>query len=102
MLLHIPDVLTAAQLAQARQSLESAQWIDGRVTAGHQSAKTKYNMQIPEDHPVARDLGEMILGSLQQNLLFISAAMPLRVFPPLFNRYESDHSFGTHVDNDLR
>lgn len=102
MLLPIPDVLDAAQLAQARQILQQAQWVDGKVTAGHQSAKTKDNQQLPEDGAEARQLGEMILNALGQNPLFISAALPLRVFPPLFNRYQGGQSFGTHVDNAIR
>jgi PKHD-type hydroxylase len=101
-LLQIPDVLSPEQVAAARQRLAEAQWVDGRVTAGHQSARTKDNLQIPEDHPAARQIGEMILASLQRNLLFISAALPLRVFPPLFNCYEGGHSFGNHVDNAIR
>ncbi len=87
---------------QARQALDSAQWVDGRVTAGHQSSRTKDNMQLPEDHPAARQLGDMILSALGQNPLFISAALPQRVFPPLFNRYAGGQSFGTHVDNAIR
>ena len=102
MLLAIPDVLTREQLSQGRQLLESAEWVDGRITAGHQSVRTKDNLQIPEDHPVAGQLGEMILGALGQNALFISAALPSRVFPPLFNRYTGGQSFGTHVDNAIR
>jgi len=102
MLLAIPDVLTREQLSQGRQLLESADWVDGRITAGHQSARTKDNLQIPEDHPAARQLGETILSALGQNALFISAALPLRVFPPLFNRYTGGQSFGTHVDNAIR
>ncbi len=102
MLLSIPDVLTAEQVAQARQLLESADWVDGRVTAGHQSARTKDNLQLPEDHPVSRQVGEMILNALGGNALFISAALPARVFPPLFNRYQGGQSFGTHVDNAIR
>lgn len=102
MLLAIPDVLTREQLSQGRQLLESADWVDGRVTAGHQSARTKDNLQIPEDHPAARQLGEMVLDALGQNALFISAALPSRVFPPLFNRYTGGQSFGTHVDNAIR
>src|SRR5688500_15040143 len=99
MLLHVPTVLSVEEAASARRELETAEWVDGRATAGHQSARAKKNMQVPEDHPIARQLGEMILGMLQRNLLFISAALPLRVFPPLFNRYDTAHSFGTHVDN---
>ena len=102
MLLQIPDVISAEQVAQARQMLDASQWVDGRVTAGHQSAKAKHNLQLPEEHPVARQLGEMILGALQRNSLFIAAALPLRVFPPLFNKYEAGQSFGNHVDNAIR
>lgn len=102
MLLTIPDVLTREQVEFARQKLAAANWIDGRVTAGHQSARTKDNMQLPEDHPVARELGDMILDALGKNSYFISAALPLKVFPPLFNSYQGGQSFGTHVDNAIR
>ncbi|MGH9655417.1 MAG: Fe2+-dependent dioxygenase [Candidatus Acidiferrales bacterium] len=102
MLLAVPEVLTSEQVGQARQMLEQAEWVDGRATAGHQSARAKDNLQIPEDHPAARQIGDMILNALGQNALFISAALPARVFPPLFNRYQGGHSFGTHVDNAIR
>src|SRR5215204_2437039 len=102
MLLSVPDVLTAEQVAQARQMLDQAEWVDGKVTAGHQSSKAKDNMQIPEGSPAAQQLGDMILGALSRNPLFLSAALPLRVFPPLFNRYSGGQSFGTHVDNAIR
>lgn len=102
MLLAIPDVLTAEQVSHARRILDAADWVDGRVTAGHQSAQTKDNMQLPENHPAALELGEMILAALGQNALFISAALPSRVFPPLFNRYQGGQAFGTHVDNAIR
>jgi PKHD-type hydroxylase len=102
MLLQIPDVLTPEQVTHARRLLDQAVWIDGRVTAGHQSARAKDNMQLPETHPVSRELGELIVQSLQQNPLFISAALPLKVFPPLFNRYCGGQSFGNHVDNAIR
>jgi PKHD-type hydroxylase len=101
-LLEIPEVLTRDQVAQARQLLDAADWVDGRVTAGHQSARAKDNMQLPEDHPTSRQLGDMVLAALQRNPLFISAALPLRVFPPLFNRYQGGQSFGNHVDNAIR
>ena len=102
MLLPIPDVLNAEQVLRARRLLDEADWVDGRVTAGHQSSRTKDNMQLPENSPVARELGGMVLEALEQNALFISAALPARVFPPLFNRYQGGQSFGTHVDNAIR
>ncbi|HWT03348.1 MAG TPA: Fe2+-dependent dioxygenase [Pyrinomonadaceae bacterium] len=102
MLLQIPDLLTADELAKCRQLLEQSEWVDGRVTAGHQSAQAKDNMQLPEDHPAAREMGEVILDALQRSQLFMAAALPLKVFPPLFNRYQGGQSFGTHVDNAVR
>ena len=102
MLIQIPDVLTAEQVAGARRILDAAEWVDGRVTAGHQSAQAKDNVQVPESHPAAREAGEMIVRALQQQPLFISAALPLHVFPPLFNRYSGGQSFGNHVDNSIR
>ncbi len=102
MLLSIPDVLNAEQVTQARNLLEAAEWVDGKVTAGHQSAKAKNNMQLPENSPAAQQVGEIILRALGRNPLFISAALPLQVFPPLFNRYQGGQSFGTHVDNAIR
>src|SRR5579862_256410 len=102
MLLTIPDVLSAAQVKRSLEILNAAEWVDGRVTAGHQSARTKDNMQLPEGSPAARELGAMVLGALEKNALFISAALPAQVFPPLFNRYKGGQSFGTHVDNAIR
>ena len=102
MLLQIPEVLTPVEVARCRQMLEEAEWVDGRVTAGHQSARAKHNMQLPEDHPAAGVLGGMIVAALERNPLFMSAALPLKVFPPLFNRYEGGQSFGNHVDNAIR
>jgi PKHD-type hydroxylase len=102
MLLPIPDVLTGEQVLRARELLDQAEWVDGRVTAGHQSARAKDNMQLPEGSPAARELGATILSALEQNSLFISAALPARVFPPLFNRYQGGQAFGTHVDNAIR
>ena len=102
MVLQIPDVLNAEQVAQARLLLDSAEWVDGRVTAGPQSARTKDNLQLPENHPVGRQIGEVILGALSRNPLFVSAALPLRVFPPLFNCYRGGQAFGNHVDNAIR
>lgn len=102
MLITVPDLLNSEQVAAAKAILEGAEWVDGRVTAGHQSAKAKDNQQIPEGHPAAREVGEMILRALAQNPLFLSAALPLRIFPPLFNRYSGGQNFGTHVDNAIR
>lgn len=102
MLLTIPEILTPGEVAQGRKLLEQAEWVDGRVTAGHQSSKAKDNAQVPEGHPVARQLGEVIIAALGKSPLFMSAALPLHVFPPLFNRYSGGQSFGTHVDNAIR
>jgi PKHD-type hydroxylase len=102
MLLQIPDVLTPERVKHVRHAIDQTQWVDGRVTAGHQSSKAKDNMQLPEDHPVAREMGDLILAALQQSPLFMAAALPLKVFPPLFNRYSGGQSFGTHVDNAIR
>jgi PKHD-type hydroxylase len=102
MLLQIPDVLTAEEVSRCRQLLAEAEWIDGRATAGHQSARAKDNLQLPEDSPASRQAGDLILAALQRNSLFMTAALPAKVFPPLFNRYHGGQSFGTHVDNAIR
>jgi PKHD-type hydroxylase len=102
MLLSIPDVLTPDQVAAARAKLDAADWQDGRLTAGHQAIQAKDNQQLPEDHPVARELGQLVLGALQRNALFMSAALPLHVYPPMFNRYAGGQQFGSHVDNAIR
>ncbi|HUG57494.1 MAG TPA: Fe2+-dependent dioxygenase [Candidimonas sp.] len=101
MMLKIPDVLTADQVRQCRQALEQADWVDGRTTAGHVAVKAKNNLQLPLDHPVAQQLGEFILGILSQNPSFISAALPLRILPPRFNRYEGGGDYGYHIDNSI-
>ncbi|MDY0873550.1 Fe2+-dependent dioxygenase [Dongia rigui] len=102
MLLRIPQVLTKEQVSHCRERLASADWIDGRVTAGLGSAKVKKNTQLPEDSAVAVELGDLILTALESNAIFVSAALPSRVFPPLFNRYEVGDGFGAHVDNAIR
>jgi PKHD-type hydroxylase len=102
MLIVIPNVFPKQQVAELRARLDAADWVDGRVTAGHQSAQAKINSQIPESHPVAREVGDLILGALGSHALFRSSALPLKVFPPLFNRYAGGQTFGTHVDNSIR
>ena len=103
MLITIADVLRPEQVAEARRLLAGAEWVDGRVTAGFQSAQAKNNMQVPENSAAAQQVGGMILDALGQNALFISAALPIKVFPPLFNSYTGgQNSFGTHVDNAIR
>jgi PKHD-type hydroxylase len=102
MLLHVENVLAPDQVARARETLTGQTWVDGRVTAGEQSALAKRNLQVPEDAPAARELGDMILTALGRNAAFVSAALPLRVFPPLFNRYDEGMAFDTHVDNAIR
>jgi PKHD-type hydroxylase len=101
-LLHVPKVITDAECAQIRKTLEEAEWVDGKVTAGHQSARAKRNAQLPETSAPAREMGETILKALGRNPLFISAALPLHVFPPLFNRYDGGMDFANHVDNAIR
>lgn len=102
MLLQIPQVLTAEQVAQFRARMEKAAWVDGNVTSGHQSAQAKYNEQLAEDSSDARELGDIIIAALGRNQLFFSAALPKRVFPPLFNRYRGGMEFGNHVDGAIR
>lgn len=102
MLITIPGVLTKEQVAQARARLSEADWIDGKVTAGYQAQNVKRNTQIPEGHPIAREIGDSILAALARNPLFISAALPLRVFPPMFNSYAGGQTFGAHVDTAIR
>lgn len=102
MLLNIPDVLTPEELAECRSVLGEAEWVDGGATAGFQSTLVKRNMQLPEASPAAKRLGEVVLDALSRNMLFSSAALPARIFPPLFNRYESRQGFGNHVDNAIR
>ncbi|QKE62108.1 Fe2+-dependent dioxygenase [Aquipseudomonas campi] len=102
MMVHIPRVLSPEQVAECRQLLQQAQWVDGKATAGFQSAMTKDNLQLPQDSVQARQMGELILQALSRNPLFISAALPSKVFPPLFNCYQGGQSFGLHVDNAVR
>ena len=102
MLIEIPNLLSAEQAACMRNELAAADWVDGRVTAGYQAAKVKRNAQLPEAHPLAKQFGDAILGCLERNSLFVSAALPLKVYPPMFNRYDGGQAFGTHVDTAIR
>jgi len=104
MLICIPDVLPKAEVADFRRIMDAADWEDGRSTAGAQSAMVKRNEQLPPNSETARALGQRILSALTKNPLFISAAIPLHIFPPLFNRYAASdgHHFGVHVDNAIR
>src|ERR1700728_3539189 len=104
MFLRITKILSEEQLATVRASLnsEKAPWVDGRVTAGHQGAAVKHNQQLDEACPMARELGHFILTQLERNALFISAVLPNKVYPPMFNRYAEGMHFGTHVDGAVR
>jgi len=102
MMVHIPKVLTPEQVARCREVMEKAAWVDGNVTSGHQAAKAKNNLQLPEGSPEARELGTMVLEALARSNLFMSAVLPKQVFPPLFNRYDGGMTFGNHVDNAVR
>lgn len=102
MLLEIPEIFTAQEAQAMRAQLEQAEWVDGRATAGYRSARVKHNRQLPEGHPVAQALGQRILDSLATNNVFMSAALPQKIFPPLFNRYEGGEAFGYHIDNAIR
>jgi PKHD-type hydroxylase len=102
LLLSVPDVLSAEQVRECRAVLDAAAWVDGSATAGFQSTQVKRNSQLPQDSAEAKQLGRVVLDALDRSLLFMSAALPARVFPPLFNRYENAQSFGNHVDNAIR
>ncbi|WP_085808248.1 Fe2+-dependent dioxygenase [Sphingomonas sp. TZW2008] len=102
MLIAIPDLLDAATLANVRAIIDAAPWVDGNVTSGHQSALAKRNEQLPEDGAAAREAGKIVLDALAASPLFFAATLPLKVFPPLFNRYGLGQTFGTHVDNAVR
>ena len=102
MMVRIPGLLSQEQVAHVRGVLAATDWVDGKVTAGAQSAAAKHNLQVPENAPAARTLGEIILTALGQNERFTSSALAMRVFPPLFNRYDAGMSFGAHIDNAIR
>jgi len=102
MLLHVPDVLTPDQVAELRRRLEATDWVDGRATVGGQGALVKRNRQLDEFSPVGQELARGVLKALLANPLYLSAALPLRHMPPLFNRYEGGEHYGLHVDGAIR
>nr|WP_253204355.1 Fe2+-dependent dioxygenase [Acinetobacter seifertii] len=99
---HIPNVLSKEQVQYFRNEMDKIEWVNGKVTAGTLSATVKRNQQLPEDHPLTHHLSNIILEALGTHPLFLSAAIPLDIIPPLFNRYENQESFGFHVDNSIR
>lgn len=102
MLICVPEILSKAEVADFRRVMDTADWEDGRSTAGAQSARVKRNEQLPPDSPVARDLGRRVVQAITAHPTFLAGAIPLHIFPPLFNRYGEGHGFGIHVDNAVR
>lgn len=102
MLIAIPELLSADEVADIRALIDAAEWIDGNATSGPQSALAKRNEQLPEDGDTAKRAGRMILEALGRSPLFFASALPLKIFPPLFNRYGAGQEFDTHVDNAIR
>jgi PKHD-type hydroxylase len=101
-MLVVSEVLSADEVARVRGLIDAADWIDGNATSGSQSALAKYNSQLPEDSTAARTAAEIVLDALGRSPLFVAAALPLKVYPPLFNRYAAGDAFGTHVDTAIR
>jgi len=103
MLLHVPQVLTADELAGMRRTLAAASWSDGRATSGAQSAQAKNNEQLAQGRPELPGLQQTVLGALNRHAMFFSAALPRRILPPMFNRYSgAANAFGNHIDNAIR
>lgn len=102
MLIAIPDLLSVDEVTRVRAIIDAAEWVDGNVTSGVQSALAKRNEQLPEGTPAHAEAGSLILDALGRSALFVAAALPLKVFPPLFNRYAGGQAFGAHVDNAVR
>jgi PKHD-type hydroxylase len=101
MLIRIPNLLTADELAACRAKLAKASWTDGRTTAGLQSARVKENLQLPEDGADTRDLGQIVIRALERSPQFMAVALPRHVFPPSFNRYEPGMAYGAHDGGEL-
>ncbi len=102
MLTVIPDLLSRDEVARLRALIDAAEWVDGNATSGVQSALAKRNAQLPEDSAAAREGGAVVLDALARSALFVAAALPLKVFPPLFNRYAGGQAFDAHVDTAVR
>ena len=102
MLIAVPDLLSPAEVADIRAIIDAAEWIDGNATSGHQSALAKHNEQLPEDGDAAKQAGRLILEALGRSPIFFASALPLKIYPPLFNRYGTGQAFDTHVDNAIR
>ena len=102
MLIAVPDLLSPAEVADIRAIIDAAEWIDGNATSGHQSALAKHNEQLPEDGDAAKQAGRLILEALGRSPIFFASALPLKIYPPLFNRYGTGQEFDTHVDNAIR
>jgi len=102
MMIQVPELLSLVEVAEVRRLIDAAEWVDGNVTSGAQAALAKRNRQLPEDSPAAKQAGEIVLDALGRNPLFVAAALPAKVWPPLFNRYRGGERFGTHVDNAVR
>ncbi|GLK48363.1 PKHD-type hydroxylase [Brevundimonas intermedia] len=102
MLLQIPEVFSKVEVKALRERLDAGPWADGNMTSGHQSATAKRNQQLPEDSDVAREVSALVVQALNANPMFVAAALPHTIFPPLFNRYEGGGEFGLHVDNAIR
>jgi PKHD-type hydroxylase len=102
MILHVPKVLSQAEVSNFRQRLAQAGWVDGRITAGHQSVLVKHNLQLPQSDPMARELSAEVLAAIERSALFFAAALPGYIFPPLFNCYREGNGFGNHIDNSVR
>jgi len=101
-LLQIPEVFSKAEVQALRERLDAGPWSDGNATSGHQSATAKKNLQLPEDSEVAKEVSALVVQALNANPMFVAAALPHTIFPPLFNRYEGGGEFGLHVDNAIR
>ncbi|HKR24909.1 MAG TPA: Fe2+-dependent dioxygenase [Allosphingosinicella sp.] len=102
MMLAIPDLLDKEGVARIRAVIEGGEWADGNATSGYQSALAKRNEQLAEDGAAAKEAGALLLDALGRSPLFIAAALPLKIFPPMFSRYRGGDAFGTHIDNAVR